>query len=219
MDNNVRNFWKAVTKIILLSMTFISPVIVFANYHTGYYYGHAPPNGVSAYIRTWNYNFAEQHFYVNYICVYLSAGFNWWFSTGFCKDYRQNYQLKYFVEKSDRNGAPGPEWISSPTPVSGTYYTYFVEKMSGSNWKAYVIGKYSKTKSLNPYAAADYGALVETTTSSIRIDGSHFNYISAKPGTGDWYLWEDKYNVITPPDSPYGLTTPHTYEFYAYGGG
>lgn len=87
-------------------------------------------------------------------------------------------------------------------------------------WRFYIRDSsgntlYTTDVSANPYSPKDLQAAAETSDSHIRLDGTHFKYISYYYGRS-WPLWNMHVNFTT---GPYRLTQVSNSEFYASGGG
>lgn len=67
----------------------------------------------------------------------------------------------------------------------------------------------------NPQTYIDISAYVETSVTSIDIDGSHFSSLKYYTGS-NWYLWSGHSQSS---NYPYYVVPISHYEFYAYGGG
>lgn len=142
----------------------------------------------------------------------------YWVQAGYAKT-RSTWNVirKYYVEKMDVNG----------------YKLKYLKSASPSEWHSYKIvhameeqeGKYKMYINLDenlywefvvePWASQALEAFVETTTTKICINGSHFKSLSYFDGRS-WPYWQ---NTVFQADFPYEVEVISKHEFKAKGGG
>lgn len=205
-------------------------------WYAGYAYfnypgGSPPPNGVMGRIYTlskWvpgppdpeNPGTYTQ-FYAQWLTAILSYSYNYWVQVGYFRGWFKGteYYETFYYEACDttRGGKPVQYFISYPTPIVSNWYNYFIRKTSSQTyWTVGSSSQFSKKVTVSPYAAIDYQAMSEMTTSSINIDGTHFDELQVGYPSGDWWFWDRKIKVNI---SPYTVSVITNYEFTAGGGG
>ncbi|TFG23953.1 MAG: hypothetical protein EU533_02625 [Promethearchaeota archaeon] len=191
-------------------------------YYAGYY-GNNTPKGVSSTIYTIDSSVPLFEFFAEWVNIQISYSPNYWVQLG----YQQHWilvflipvvTLDFYFERKDAIGHWEDYHIFKP--IVGHTYTYKLNHVDGDlNWhfkiledSTVITDAYSDT---NPHTYIEIKAFVETSVTSIDIDGSHFNYLKYYTGS-NWYLWSYKNSYCT---GPYYVDDVSNYEFYAYGGG
>jgi hypothetical protein len=161
--------------------------------------------------------------FAEWVTIVLSYDPEYWMQTGYVNCSDTSYQLRYYYERLD---AIRYECIYSATgPSSGSWHTYYFLHpygYGGSNnetrWNCYRDGVLRLSWYVRPYNAIDQMSFVETLSTTIDIDGSHFKRLSYFDFDKDWHWvrWDTHYPYHT---GPYSLTEISDYEFNATGGG
>ena len=181
-------------------------------------------SGVSERIFTINPTISGQNFIAEWGSIVLKYfPYRYWLQIGYTKGWDTNFQLKYFWEIQDvyyyRKG-----FFGAPNP--STVHAYLIahpydygESIYEEEWRFYVDGATVMVDLVEPHVARDQQAKVETTSSSMVIDGSHFQRLSYLTNDHYWHwvFWETHLPYCDHP--PYSLTQTEDYEFYANGGG
>lgn len=207
-------------------------ITVFANisqaqpppWHAGYYlydYETKAPLGVYSRIYTISPAVPSNHYLVEWDAIVLSYRYLWWIQTGYVKAPSNFADLRFYSEKWDRNGHRLN--FSTSGPAVGGTYTYTIvntQQAPPNRWDILcrdMSGNvlYGVRISTDPYAPLDLQAFVETSTSSIRVDGSYFSYLSYFNGMS-WPFW---WRHVSYADFPYIVIEISHYEFKVRGGG
>lgn len=209
--------------LILISIVIAAPPIYAqsgSRYYAGYRLGRGY-YGVSGNIYTINPAVTGWNFIAQWVCVVISYRYRYWVQVGYSKGFDTDYQLRFYVEKLDQNGY-SIIWVLNPTPSAGTTYTYIIAGgiFDGRyGWdirvRRGIQDLYRTIIYTVPYSAEDLQAFSETTTTSIRIDNTHFSGLSYYTGRS-FPLWDDREARVNP---PYWIWEISHYEFKAGGGG
>ena len=192
-------------------------------YHAGYY-GHNNPQGVKGTIFTEDSPPPIWELFAEWVNIRISYAPNYWVQLG----YQEHWiwliffpivTIDFYFERNDVTGRYAS--ISFLKPVVGHTYKYTIYYQTGGlycwhfnvyEWQNLIWGGDTVT---NPQGYIGIEAFVETSVTSINIDGSHFSSLKYYTGS-DWYLWTS----YTPHSTgPYAVQPVYPYEFYAWGGG
>lgn len=192
-----------------------------SRYYAGYYhYNYENPYAevaVQARIYTIDPNVSGTNFVAEWDTIILSYNPLYWTQLGYSKGSDTDYELDYYREKMDVNGHT-LDWLPD-APSPGTYHSYTVHwtgsgYVPDTQYNFYIDGVNQGEYHVNPYEPRDHQAFVETTTTQIEIDGSHFKALYVF--TGRWPYWDTH---VKWDDNPYTVTEVSDHEFYADGGG
>jgi hypothetical protein len=181
-------------------------------------------SGVRGRLFTINPTVSGQNFIAEWVSIVLQYyPINYWLQVGYTKGYDTNMQLKYFWEIDDSYGYRIGYSVGGPNPSSLHYYYMSHPYDLGDSdwvqeWRFYVDSDVIGADLVDPYIAIDQEAFVETTSSNIVINGSHFQSLSYLTNDHYWH-WALWYTHVEYWNSPYSLVQTHDYEFYANGGG
>jgi hypothetical protein len=223
--------WRSILSALILFIisTICSVGLVHAQdpYFAGYYlfgYQFTGYSGVLGDIITINPTVSGNNFIAEWVMEVLKYyPYNWFLQIGYTKGHDTNYQLQYFCQTWDAYSGLLTIFLGSAGSGWHTYYLAhpydYGESESVYEWRYYIDNTRKHTQELYPYTAIDQQAFVETTTSTIQIDGSHFkrlSYFANQNGEFRWIRWDEHFKSATP---PYSVTDMGNYEFIAYGGG
>ncbi|MHA1643244.1 MAG: hypothetical protein ACTSUX_02225 [Promethearchaeota archaeon] len=195
-------------------------------YYAGYYYngGSGPQHeGVQGNIFTIYPHVPYSETCAEWIDISLSIYENYWVQLGYVHHWVwfifPFLTVDFYVEKNDINGRR----MIYPTilkPLNTHTYTYKLLLTGSGEFSYYVYESsnliFSGVINTDPDNTVDLLAFVETSVTSIKIDGSHFMYLRYKYTGSQWPLW-DRHEPYW--DYPYYLDQRGHYEFAAYGGG
>ena len=162
-----------VTLIILVTGKGISGERLYAGY---YHYAEEREScsrkGVYGKIYTIDPSIPGENFIAEWVTVILSYRPLYWVQVGYTKGYDTDYNLIYYCEKYDYY----EYWLHfiSPGPNPGTWHRYAIVLNPSLVWEFYIDGSLVYADASDPIFPVDEQASVETTTSLIAIDGSHF---------------------------------------------
>jgi hypothetical protein len=203
-------------------------------WYAGYNNTYDPPQGVKGKIYTIQknipWNIQCNHFLAEWVGARLNILPKYWIQTGYIgrwwpiiPPFWYAIYTDFYIESWDSSGRYFAYllWLK---PIIGHTYTYSVQNgididfhYWGWTVKEGASTIWSGTKWLDPWYPIYTEARVETTSTSIKIDGSHFSdlrYYNYPPSS--WPLWQDHNSWPYP---PYTTTYVSDYEFYASGGG
>jgi len=190
-------------------------------YYAGYMmYGYETyaPWGVYARIYTINPTVSSGNVFFEWDTVMLSYRDYYWLQLGYNINPQRFSGIRFYYERVDGTGHP--IHYDYPTgPSTSVTYSYMIVYVQGGVWRFCIRDLngntlYTTDVSANPYAPRDLQAFAETSDQHIRLDGTHFTYISYYDGRS-WPLWN---RHVPRQDWPYTLTQVSHYEFYASGG-
>lgn len=172
--------------------------------------------GVYAYVYTIDPTVPNYEAHFQWDTIVLDYDRGYWLQLGYHSNPPYHGRIFYY-EVFDSNGSIHQDLQIAPD--TGETYKYIIVYTPLPNWK-FIIRQgttdiYSKEVSVDPYYSKDLQAFVETTTSSINIDGTHFSNLMYYTGQA-WPYWDRHYPWV---DSPYYLEEISHYEFRAGGGG
>ncbi|TXT59444.1 MAG: exported protein of unknown function [Promethearchaeota archaeon] len=201
-----------------------------SKHHVGYFYygyntGNTLPQGLRAeiYLVTNDIPFWTGDWYAEWISVITRYTPTYWVQKG----YHRHYNIwgflvsVYYAEEYDEGGHT-LEYLGAAIYL---WNDFRLVKGSHNRWEA-IIYYFSNnqwhfhksyTLYISPNDAIDYQAMVETTTTSINIDGSHFRKLRYLYGGTTWSYWSR--HEADPYTDPYYIDEIKHYEFKAYGGG
>ena len=124
---------------------------------------------------------------------------------------------RYFIEKQDYYGHSIKHFGN---PSAGSWHEYKIcHAQESGQWagkyRFWIDGADMGYYNVTPCVPKDQQSFVETDTTSISIDGSHFQRISYFDGQ-TWRYW---FHCVLRHDNPYQVDYVHEYEFTARGGG
>lgn len=199
-------------------------------YHAGYY-GLNNPDGIRGDILTIDSSVIYDEFFAEWVCVIISYSPHYWVQLGYFQHWSwwifppfPYIRLDFYFERMHAVWPYRSLSYSWLRPLVGHTYTYEIKyKVIDLNMWHYKILEgqnfiFGGDIASLPSTHVQLQALVETTHTSIRIDGSHFTNLKYF-NDPNWYLWSVSYPVSTPPGSPYSVQYEFPYEFYANGGG
>ncbi|MEM2940745.1 MAG: hypothetical protein QW304_04225 [Thermoproteota archaeon] len=206
---------------IHINKSYAAPPPWYAGYALWSPPGGTTPWGIHARIYTISPTVPSGHFLVEWDAIVLSYTNTWWIQTGYAKVPSQFSGLKFYSEKNDTYGHRLN--FSSTGPTTGETYSYMIcttQQSPPNRWDILIRtmdGRtlYSARISTNPYRPLDFQAMAEMSTSSIRIDNTHFSELSYYDGRS-WPHW---WRHACKKDFPYNVQETSNYEFYASGGG
>jgi len=194
-------------------------------YHAGYY-GNNDPDGIRGDILTIDSYVQKYELFAEWVCVIISYSPHYWVQLGYFKHWSWFWIIPYtrFDFYFERVHAVWPyHWMTYSwlLPLIGHTYTYEIKyKFDGFNSWHYKILEgqnfiFGGDIASNPSTHIDLQALVESTHTSIQIDGSHYTNLKYF-NDPNWYLWSGHSPYDT---GPYSVQEISHYEFYANGGG
>lgn len=225
-----KKFCSLIWIILVIVLSFIFPFgniqLAYAQqyrWHAGYlYYGYETyaHEGVYAQIYTINPSVPSNNFIAEWVAIVLSYTYGYWLQVGYDKGTWGG--LTYYYEYRDQYDYDLVPLQSGPNP--GTWHSYYIahpyawgESNNPHEWRFYIDATRVATYFATPYTSRDEQTVVETTTSSIIIDGSHFRELKyPRPRNWFWVYWSRHVPYVNP---PYSLVEVSHYEFYANGGG
>ncbi len=196
-------------------------------YHAGYfYYEDSGPSveGVQGNIFTIYPHVPWSEICAEWVTIVISYNYNYWVQTGYIHHwiwaiFFPILTVDFYIEENDNNGR-SMKYPAIVKPLMDHTYKYKL-LLSGPGEFTYYI--YEGTNLIcsgiintNPYSTQDLQAFVETSVSSIKVDGSHFTYLRYRLTGSQWPLW-DRHEPSW--DYPYYLDQRGHYEFAVYGGG
>jgi len=148
----------------------------------------------------------------------LSYSYYYWIQVGYLKGFQSPdpYVLTWYYEVRDLiDPQIKREWKGHPN--AGSWYHYWIDKDKYTGvWTVEVSSEWTQSiGKRNPNLARDYHAMSETTTPSIYIDGTWFQWLCTCGRPPDWDVWQ---RHIPKVDEPYHLLEVSHYEFKAWGG-
>lgn len=192
-------------------------------YYAGYF-GNNNPQGVKGTIFTEDAPPPTWEVFAEWVDIQISYSPLYWVQLGYTEQwiwaiFFPVITINFYLEKQDSIN----RWsaICVLKPIVGHTYTYELYYQTGGiypwhfkvwEWSNLIWQGETIT---SPSGYVDLQAFVETSLTSINIDGSHFTNLKYYTGS-NWYLW-DSYTPYSTP--PYYVQQVHAYEFYAGGGG
>lgn len=213
---------------LMLALFALKPSIrIYAQplrYYAGYMiYGpnsNGAPWGIGAQIHTINPTVPYNDIMFEWVTVILSYTNNWWLQVGYHKEPSSFSGLRFYYEVVTDSVITHYHYPTGPS--TNARYSYQIVHRSGNIWNLLVRNSNANTIydtrvsiGSGSYSPQDLQAFAETTTSVIRLDGTHFRCISYYDGRS-FPLWNTHVYFFTP---PYALTQVFHSEFYASGGG
>lgn len=188
-------------------------------WYAGYNNTYDPPQGVKGKIYTIEKNVPFDwyctHFYAEYVNVLISHYPKYWIQTGYIRKWWViSWPVfcpfsDFYIETWDEHSGRYFTYFLWLKPLSGHTYTYILQNgvdIDFHYWEWTVMEGTSTIwtgkKWLDPWYPIYISAKVETTSTSINIDGSHFSdlrYFNYPPSS--WPLWNS--HSVTPPCWPY----------------
>jgi len=163
------------------------------------------------------------------LTIVLSYYNYWWLQWGYMKGWSciPLFSAKYYYEVWDSiHLNPGPMKLTQG-PSPGTWHRYYImhpfeygECSDPHFWEFYLEGgALYHYAYVFPYYAVDQRAYIETSTNTIRIDGSHYKDLSyfIEIHYWHWQLWDEHVTIETDPQH-YHLNQVSDSEFTAWGG-
>jgi hypothetical protein len=229
-SKNIKSELKYFLLLLSLSTFFFLPVTnarAASNnrYYAGYI-GYNNPQGVKGTIFTEDAPPPLWELFAEWVDIRISYSPNYWIQTGYTEHWIWilfpfifAITIDFYLERVDALG----HWVtwSILKPIVGHTYTYELYYEGGGlypwtcniyEWQNLIWGGDTFT---SPAGYLQLQALVETSVTSINIDGSHFTNLKYYDGS-NWYLWSSYIPYYT---RPYYVQPVHPYEFYASGGG
>jgi len=221
-----KRLFKRTLILALFCLSFMGVIDVVHGGYAGYYlYGYETQGdeGVTGEIYTINPTVTGYNFICEWVSIQLSYAYHFWLQVGYVKGPETSYNLRYYYEYVDMSSN---QKIYGDSPISGSWHKYYVlhpiaygASEDPEEWRFYVDTTLFGICRVSPHEAVDEEAFVETTTSSIIINGSHFRKLSTLIVSKYciWILWGTHDPYVDSP--PYSLIEVSDYEFYANGGG
>ena len=168
---------RSVLAIALVPTLVLCVLAASTRYYAGYYFKGKEwnaPWGVSADIKTINPSVPWFHFVAEWDCIILSYDPLYWVQAGYDKG--GIVGRRYYIAKQDYYGHSIKHFGS---PSAGSWHTYKIcHAQESGQWtgkyRFWIDGQDVGYYNVTPYVPKDQQSLVETDTTSISIDGSHF---------------------------------------------
>jgi len=211
--------WLAIFSMFICMLPTTSAGASSQRYYAGYYYGGAKW-GVTAKIYTIDASIPFWNGYAEWITVIISYSYEYFIQLGYFKQWKLWIERNFYVETKSAYGYQQKKVDGKPEARhTYTYVIAHAQKADPELWRVTIREGaqelYSGEVRVKPYEPEDLQAFVETTTTKICIDGSHFSDICYFDGRS-WPYW-DKH--LPRADSPYYLYEVSHHEFDAHGGG
>jgi len=222
--------------IILSSILFINTLALAEaqsqRWYAGYFYfgteGLAP-HGVYARIYTIDPSVPALHVMFQWVTVVLSYIHSYWLQIGYDKTvnpFHPTHITYYWECVSARGRYTHQHFQGNPGPSPASWHSYTIVYAQSSQfperWVLRIdLSGPQTTCDVFPYNPKDLQAFVETTSSRIKIDGSHFRDLSRYLGRS-WLYWDRHVAYWVTPYSVQPIVRRDcgiNCEFRAYGGG
>ena len=195
-------------------------------YYAGYF-GNNNPEGLRSYVLTIDGSPPYPEMLAEYINIYISYQPLYWVQLGYTQYWTWWYfppfpyiNYNFYLERMDADGHWTTVCFFKPIPehlyiyelyynLVGAPYVWHFKVFEGQS--CFWLGD----TYTNPADYIDLGAFVETSSTGVNIDGSHFSNLKYYDNP-NWYFWS---SIISWSTGPYYIQPVSYYEFYAYGGG